>query len=91
MIPLIFRRVLRSHSPVLQLVFTMTLTVAMSADSLVAQQVLSNVPDQLLSVQQDFRCEHVIDLMIRNRMRQQNGAFGTELAGCRCRPGRLGC
>lgn len=80
MIPLIFRRVLRSHSPVLQLVFTMTLTVAMSADSLVAQQVPSNVPDQLLSVQQDFCCEHVIDLMIRNRMRQQNGAFGTELA-----------
>lgn len=80
MIPLIFRRVFHSHTTILQLAFTTTIIVAMSADSLVAQQVLSNVPDQLLSIQQDFHCEHMIDLMIRNRMRQQNGAFGTELA-----------
>ncbi|MCA9009854.1 MAG: hypothetical protein KDB01_08915 [Planctomycetaceae bacterium] len=80
MIPLIFWRVLHSHAAILQLVLTTTIAATMSADSVVAQQVLSNVPNHLLSIQQDFRCEHVIDLMIRNRMRQQNGAVGAELA-----------
>ncbi len=41
---------------------------------------ITNVSSRLVSVCQDFHSGHVIDLMIRNRMRQQHGAFGTEIA-----------
>ena len=33
-----------------------------------------------ISVCQEFHCEYVIDLLFRNQFRQQNGAFGAELA-----------
>ena len=65
---------------ILQMIFAMTLAAATSANSLFAQQVLPDAPNSLLAIQQDYHCEHVIALMIRNRVQQQTGAFGAELA-----------
>ena len=57
-----------------------TQTTVVEAPMIVNAAAIADLRTSAIPGVPESHCEHVIDLLIRNRMRQQSGAFGAELA-----------